>query len=72
MTDFPTELLHPVMPSTRLEKARERLWRRLMQARREGARFVVVDLQSFELAVAARCEEFGKDGADVLVDEAHE
>ena len=64
---------HPVMPTTRLERARERLWRRMMQAKREGARYVVVDLTTLTLAVAAKVEQFGRDGdGEVLVDEAHE
>jgi len=64
---------HPIMPTSRLERARERLWRRMMQARREGARFVVVDLTTLTLAVAAKVEQFGRDDdGEVLVDEAHE
>ena len=64
---------HPVMPTTRLERARERLWRRMMQAKREGARYVVVDLTTLTLAVASKVEQFGQDGdGEVLVDEAHE
>ena len=64
---------HPIMPTTRLERARERLWRRMMQAKREGARYVVVDLTTLTLAVAAKVEQFGRDGdGEVLVDEAHE
>jgi len=61
----------PIMPATRLERARERLWRRMMQAKREGARYVVVDLTTLTLAVAAKVEQFGRD-ENVLVDESHD
>ena len=63
----------PIMPSKRLERARERLWRRMMQARREGARYMLIDLESLTLSIAAKVEHFGRDGDEnILVYEAHE
>lgn len=62
-----------IMPVTRLERARERLWRRVLQAKREGARYLVVDLTTLTLAVAAKVESFGRDGDEnILVDESHD
>ena len=64
---------HPIMPTLRLERARERLWRRMMQAKREGAHYVVIDLTTLTLAIAAKVEQFGRDGdEEVLIDESHD
>ena len=70
-------IVTPTLPATimhtRLERARERLWRRVMQAKREGARFVVVDLSTLTLSVAQKVEHFGQDdNGEILIDEAHE
>ena len=54
--------------NNRTEKIRERLWRRLMQARRAGARFAVIDLQAMTVTIGYKAEAIGDPQSSEVID----
>lgn len=51
-----THFVRPVMGDHENEKLRERLWRRLMQARRAGAHYAIVDLKLLTVTIGYKPE----------------